>query len=222
MLRDVDINEISDGKFYSLNDMVKVGCDDCRGCSSCCRDMESIILDPYDVYRMTGGLERSFEDLLGDAIELKVVDGVVLPQLKMNEKSESCSFLNEEGRCSIHPYRPGICRLFPMGRYYEEEGFRYFLQVNECAKKDRYKVRMKQWLDTPEPQRYEKYISDWHYFIRKLGESMPLVTDRTKSELTTYLLRLFFMSPYRQSEDFYGQYEERMRTIRKVLAPLGF
>ena len=81
---------------------------------------------------------------------------------------------------------------------------------------------MKQWLDTPDPQRYEKYISDWHYFIRKLGESMPLVTDRTKSELTTYLLRLFFMSPYHQSEDFYGQYEERMRTIRKVLAPLGF
>ena len=222
MLRDVDINEISDGKFYNLNDMVKVGCDDCRGCSSCCRDMESIILDPYDVYRMTGGLGRSFEDLLGDAIELKVVDGVVLPQLKMDEKSESCGFLNEEGRCSIHPYRPGICRLFPMGRYYEEESFRYFLQVNECAKKDRYKVRMKQWLDTPDPQCYEKYISDWHYFIRKLGESMPLVTDRTKSELTTYLLRLFFMSPYHQSEDFYGQYEERLRTIRKVLATLGF
>ena len=32
----------------------------------------------------------------------------------MAEDSESCTFLDENGRCSIHPFRPGICRLFPL------------------------------------------------------------------------------------------------------------
>ena len=48
----------------------------------------------------------------------------------MNNEKEACYFLNEEGRCSIHSFRPGICRLFPLGRFYEEEGFRYFLQIH--------------------------------------------------------------------------------------------
>ena len=31
MRRDVDLNEISDGKLYTSNDMVKADCYDCRG-----------------------------------------------------------------------------------------------------------------------------------------------------------------------------------------------
>ena len=45
MERNVDIDKISDGKRYGANDMVKVGCDDCRGCSACCHGMgDSIVL----------------------------------------------------------------------------------------------------------------------------------------------------------------------------------
>ena len=56
MKRDIDINEISDGKFYGPNDMVKADCGDCKGCSACCQGMgESIVLDPYDIYRLTTG-----------------------------------------------------------------------------------------------------------------------------------------------------------------------
>ena len=52
MERNVTMAEISDGKLYSRDDMVKAGCDDCRGCSACCHGMgNSIVLDPYDVYR---------------------------------------------------------------------------------------------------------------------------------------------------------------------------
>ena len=69
------------------------------------------------------------------------------------------AFLTEEGRCGIHPFRPGICRLFPLGRYYEENGFRYFLQVHECQKENRAKVKVKKWLDTPDLKKYETYIA---------------------------------------------------------------
>ena len=133
MKRQVSMDEISDGKLYTLNDMVKAGCNDCKGCSACCQGMgSSIVLDPLDVYRLCQNLGLSFEQLLAGKLELQVVDGIVLPNLKMSGDKEQCAFLNEEGRCSIHAFRPGICRLFPLGRYYENGTIQYFLQVHEC------------------------------------------------------------------------------------------
>ena len=35
MLREIDLAEVSDGKLYTARDMVKAGCDDCRGCCDC-------------------------------------------------------------------------------------------------------------------------------------------------------------------------------------------
>ena len=65
MERNVTMAEISDGKLYSRDDMVKVGCDDCRGCSACCHGMgNSIVLDPYDVYRLTTLRGDTLEHLL--------------------------------------------------------------------------------------------------------------------------------------------------------------
>ena len=61
MERNVEIDKISDGKRYGANDLVKVGCDDCRGCSACCHGMgDSIVLDPMDVYRLGKDDGRDF------------------------------------------------------------------------------------------------------------------------------------------------------------------
>ena len=134
MEREVDLKEISDGRLYGINDMVKAGCNDCAGCSLCCEGMgNSIILDPYDIYSLEKGLGVTFENLMTDEkMELNVVDGVIQPNLKM-QRQDSCGFLNAQGRCSIHDFRPGFCRMFPLGRIYEENSFRYFLQIHECS-----------------------------------------------------------------------------------------
>ena len=72
-----NLEEISDGKRYGLNDMVRAACNDCAGCSSCCEDMgESIILDPLDIYELTKNLNTTFENLLKEQIELHVADGM--------------------------------------------------------------------------------------------------------------------------------------------------
>lgn len=83
MKRNVSLAEISDGHLYKANDMVKADCGGCEGCSRCCHGMgNSIILDPYDVYRMTTGMGKSMQELLAASVELNVVDGVILPNLK--------------------------------------------------------------------------------------------------------------------------------------------
>ena len=96
MEREIDLKEISDGKLYSSSDMVKADCGDCKGCSACCQGMgSSILLDPYDIYRLSTGTGLSFEDLLKGRIELNMSDGLILPNLKMAGEKEACSFLND-------------------------------------------------------------------------------------------------------------------------------
>lgn len=214
MLRNVSLEEISDGRLYGLNDMAKLGCNDCAGCSSCCRGMgNTIVLDPYDVWRLTGGLGVSLQQLLASHLELNVVDGIILPNLKLAGDSEQCTFLNEAGRCSIHPYRPGICRLFPLGRYYEDNGFRYILQLHECEKQNRSKVKIRKWMDTPDMERYDAYIADWHAFLKHLR--IRIGTELSAKSISMYILQQFYLLPYDNSRDFYSQYESRMAAAKE-------
>ena len=216
MLRNVSLEEISDGRLYGLNDMAKLGCNDCAGCSSCCRGMgNTIVLDPYDVWRLTGGLGVSLQQLLAGHLELNVVDGIILPNLKLAGESEQCTFLNEAGRCSIHPYRPGICRLFPLGRYYEEDGFRYILQLHECEKPNRSKVKIRKWMDTPDMEQYDAYIADWHAFLSKLRTKLEDASSDLAKSVSMYILQRFYLLPYDSSRDFYSQYEARMAAAKE-------
>ncbi len=216
MKRNIDLAEISDGKLYSVNDMAKLGCQECAGCSSCCQGMgNSIVLDPYDVYRLSQKLQKGFEELLTAHLELNVVDGIILPNLKLTGLNEACTFLNSQGRCSIHDSRPGICRLFPLGRYYENGDYKYFLQVNECQKQNRTKVKIEKWIDTPQYNRYKKFVLTWHYFLNDVEELIKSSAEEDFSKQCCMLiLQAFYVKPYDLTKDFYEQFEERLQVVR--------
>ena len=214
-----DLQEISDGKIYGCNDMVRAACGDCAGCHACCEEMgTSIVLDPCDIWRLTTVTGKNFEQLLADTIELQVVDGVILPNLRMDGEKEQCVFLNEQGRCRIHAMRPGLCRVFPLGRIYEEKGFRYFLQVYECEKKDRLKVKVKKWIDIPDPARHDKFISDWHAYLKKQEEILENdSSDESRKAVSMGILNTFYVRNYDRTRDFYEQFYERLEETEAVL-----
>ena len=220
MKRNVDIKEISDGRLYSSGDMVKADCHDCKGCSACCRGMgNSIILDPMDLWRLYRGIKKDFAALMGENyIELGVVDGIILPNLKMDAEREACPFLDNEGRCSVHSCRPGLCRLFPLGRYYEENGFKYFIQIHECPKKDRGKVKIKKWLGIPNLKAYERYIMEWHDFLNKCGNAMEVLDDDNQRILALYVLRGFYETSYKAADEnaFYEEHCARLKKFVKM------
>lgn len=216
MKRELDMSEISDGRLYKLNDLAKVGCNDCANCSECCRKVgNSIILDPYDIINLEKGLHCGFEQLLSTGrIELRVVDGVIQPNLKLREGGQGCSFLNEEGRCSIHNFRPGFCRLFPLGRIYGEDGsFSYFIQVKECPHANKTKVKIKQWLGIPAAESYEKYISSFHAVLKGLQQKLKEQPEREK-ELNMAFLNHFYLTPYNFEAEVYTVLEERIKGFR--------
>lgn len=219
MKRNVTLEEISDGNLYEANDMVKADCQDCKGCSDCCQGMgDTVILDPLDVHRLCAGLKKLPEELLGSVLELGVTDGNILPHLAMKGTEERCVFLNTEGRCSIHDIRPGFCRLFPLGRYYTEDGFKYILQIHECKKKNRSKIKVKKWLDTPNLKQYEKFVLDWHNFLLDVQEVFYETEDETLvKNLNMYVLSRFYYTPYKEDEDFYPQFYVRLEEAKKLL-----
>ena len=198
MEREIDLQEVSDGRLYTSTDMVKLGCNDCSGCSECCRVVEdTIILDPYDISQLCQALKADFH-------------------LKLKEGRGGCTFLDDAGRCMIHDYRPGFCRMFPMGRIYENGDFQYFLQVHECPYPNKTKVKLKKWLGIPELARYERFVKDWHFFLkdteRKLAEAE---NEEIPKKINLFLLQQFFQKPY--GDAFYDAFYERLSEAGTVL-----
>ncbi|MEY8521856.1 YkgJ family cysteine cluster protein [Lachnospiraceae bacterium 38-10] len=223
-------------RLYTARDMAKIGCDDCKGCSYCCQEMgESVVLTPFDICELTQHLGRSFDELMEDKIELYMTDGMVLPNLKMSGETkaygskEVCGFLNEEGRCSIHAFRPGLCRLFPLGRNYEIKqmetedgikeikGFQYFIVKDSCPNLNGTKVKIEKWLETPNLKKNEEFITTWHYFCKdfqeEIQELLKAGEDDKVKKINLSMLELFYRKPYEKERDFYEQFEERMKVF---------
>ncbi len=219
MKREIDLSEISDGRLYTSNDMVKIGCNDCAGCSECCRMVgDTILLDPYDVFWLEQGLKARFEELMASYLDLRVVDGLIQPHLRMRPE-EGCVFLNREGRCAIHGYRPGFCRMFPMGRIYQEQGFRYFLQVHECPYPNKTKVKLRKWLGIPALESYEQYIRDWHMFVKELVMIVEGIENQEiVKNLNMYVLNQFYVNQYDVEKDFYPQFYTRLSEAKPAAA----
>lgn len=220
MIRNCSLSEISDGNLYNTNDLVQVSCDGCGGNANCCHGMgNTIVLDPYDMYRLITNLNISFEQLLVDKVELNIVDGLILPNLKMKEISKQCAFLNNNGRCSIHSVRPGICRIFPLGRYYKNNSFKYILQVNECPNNSRTKVKVSNWIDTQNMTENQQFINDWHYFLKDIENLIKNAQDeKVIKNINMYILNSFYLKLYDANTDFYIQFYERLKDAKKLLA----
>ena len=223
-------------RLYTARDMAKIGCDDCKGCSYCCQEMgESVVLTPLDICELTLHLGKSFDELMEDKIELYMTDGMVMPNLKMTGETKAygskavCGFLNEEGRCSIHSFRPGLCRLFPLGRNYEIKqvetedgikeikGFQYFIVKDSCPNLNGTKVKIEKWLGIPNLKKNEEFITEWHYFCKDFQEEMQRLLrageDERVKKINVAMLELFYRKPYEKGRSFYEQFEERMKVF---------
>lgn len=206
----------TDGKYYGLSDMVKAGSCDCRGCSACCRGMgDSICLDPWDLYQIMEATGKNVEELLQKEIALTVVDGMILPTIKMDEKKDCCSFLLEE-RCSIHNHRPGLCRLFPLGRNFENGVCNYILLKDTCDR-EMVKVKVSKWIGVSDVGKYETFVTDWHYFARTMKEILMDMEEAQAKNCNLFLLHTFYLTPYDPAEDFYDAFYARLHKIKSQL-----
>ena len=203
MIRNVELTDISDGHLYHPDDVCKVDTCECKNCDSCCKGMDdTVILDPYDVYQLSSVLCCQPESLIGNKIELGMADALILPHLVFQKNTGKCVFLNEKGLCSIHTYRPGICRIFPLGRYYHDECHSYILQIHECAQ-PKVKSKVKKWIGYSNYKEYEKFVDQWHYFLRDVGDKIERdkPDDDSLRQWNLLILKLFYFKTYNHNSD---------------------
>lgn len=213
MIRNVALEDISDGSLYTENDMVRIDTMNCSGCKQvCCRGMgRTIVLDPYDMCQLTAGLGETFEQLLGKYIELNIVDGCILPNLKMDSETDACLFLDRDNLCKIHHYRPGICRMFPLGRYWEDKShFKYILQKDECNKEHPAKIKIKKWLALENMDDYNTFVISWHQYLSDVRACVPELSEEQLKTLNMYNLKTFYITPYSSCGQFYSEFENRI------------
>lgn len=214
-----------DDKRYTYKDYAPVYCEDCRGCSKCCRDMgDTIIQDPYDFWlfrsnmKMGDGQKVSFELMVSEdgPWELQMHDGLILPNIKMVDDGK-CHFLNDEGRCSIHGIRSGLCRLYPLARVFEEDDegntiVKYSVLKDEFACDRTVQsadgVKIMRWMSkntAAEMKRYEAFLVKWHIIKKKTKERI-LIGDANSGTMMQKLLSVFYCQDY--GNDFWGRFDE--------------
>ena len=213
------IDKETDTILYGNNDMAKLGCNECAGCSECCRGMgQSIILDPYDIYQMQSAVGQTFAQLMEDKAELHVEDGLILPSLKMQDNTDACGFLDQHGRCGIHSYRPGLCRLFPLGRKYRENRLYYFLLEDACQVQNRAKIKIRKWLDVKNLPKYEGFLIAWYKLRKNIQEQITIrQSDAYTQEVNVKMLQVFYQMPYDTEYDFYEQFGKRRGAFDSTL-----
>ncbi len=92
---------------------------ECRACGRCCHD-KLIPVNPYEIARLAANRGLSTTEL----IERFTEEGVALAV----GDDGACLFLGERG-CEVHPDRPLVCRLYPLGAVTDPEGRELFVEL---------------------------------------------------------------------------------------------
>jgi hypothetical protein len=216
------LEDISDGNLYDIDDVVLAGTAGCEACSTCCHDVEAlVVLTPYDVSALSMGLNKSFKELLASHLVLREDNKVLLPHLKMVGEDRRCTFLSEEGRCTVHSFRPNICRLFPLGRVYADADFKYFLQVEACVKNELYEVVVDEWLGIENYAENKAFLLDWYKILKALSFRFKFVYDlEEKKHMDQYLLSLFYALTLDKQHDFYEAFQKAIPLAKDKLGIL--
>jgi Fe-S-cluster containining protein len=92
----------------------------CNRCLACCRN-KKIQLNPYEIARLAENRGISTTEFID---RYTTTGGTVL---RFNQDG-TCIFLDDRG-CAVHPARPLVCRLYPLGRYVHFLGVETFSQL---------------------------------------------------------------------------------------------
>ncbi len=92
----------------------------CSRCTHCCHD-KLIQMNPYEIARLAANQGVGTEEFRKRFTQ----DGEGL-YLARTEEDNACVFLGPQG-CTVHPDRPLVCRLYPLGRHITASGGETFV-----------------------------------------------------------------------------------------------
>jgi|GEM_PF-3363325 len=143
----------------------------CKRTDVCCKNFSSkdrILIEPYDVLRLSRRLRISTRKFMREYADLTLDHHTHFPVALLKYKGGStrnkCHFLRSYG-CSVYEDRPLRCRLYPLGRI-SNNGRSYFIHINNCPCGNSYDDKpwsAREWIYESRAEdylEYQSYIND--------------------------------------------------------------
>lgn len=216
-----------------LEEMI-IGPDDpftfhCTQCGKCCINRNDILLNPKDLFRISQYLglkpqetvEKYCEPYIGGTSRIPIV------RLKPQGSVMRCPLLKDR-KCSVHPVKPTVCAMFPIGRCIRwekgreaEEGIKieYILMDPGCG--DRSETHtVREWLGSfgipagdPWFLMWQKAVTGISAEIRKAEAQCP----KNIMEILWHILYVALYLKYDIRKDFDGQFQANLASLKKAI-----
>lgn len=205
-----------------LDDTFQFSClESCKG--QCCKNNETIILNPFDIYRIARHFGQPMAEIIKDNCEYYHGSDSKLPIMSIMKRTGdgSCRFLRM-GKCTLHgKCKPLSCRLFPLGRFHmpdSEEGYTYFLQPITCGGKETQTVR--DWIDADTIGEIDRMSLAWGKAVLELSTYLRGIKNKELLEKAQKAVMFASYFAYDTDLDFVEQLEGNLDKLQTVLPGL--
>lgn len=204
----------------------------CTACGKCCIHRNDIILSPEDLFRIAKFLDMSPESIVKTFCHIYIGDNSRIPlvALKPRGNVQRCPFL-ENRKCSIHPAKPTVCALFPLGRMIMTDGtkenrdvqIRYFCQDTACGDYSQ-AHKVGEWLKESGIPADDPFYYIWQgkavFVLTRLFKKAEKSCSPIVLEKMWNVIILVLYYHYDIQKEFFPQFEKNWETAEKMLRML--
>lgn len=149
----------------------------CTMCGDCCRNRDDIILNPNDLFNIAKGMKIRPVKVFEQYCNMYIGHTSRIPIIRLNSvgMDKHCVFLNEK-LCSVQDFKPTVCAMFPIGRYYHcekdnsQNGTVGYIFTNpNCGDKREIHI-VREWLEKYGIPTNDEFFLKWTDTIKTLSE----------------------------------------------------
>ena len=195
-------------------------CFECDGCGRCCRNQDTILLSPRDIYNVAKSLHLTMKQVIERYTDVYIGRNSRVPVVHLLEgPNKACPFL-KGNQCSVHAAKPVVCALYPLGRIYIDGSgsARYFLQDINCGKHTK-RHTVRSWLATFGIPEQDIYFQQWSQVLSEWGQFIRHAEEHTVPAPVCWLiwneLYMWLYAKYDMNQDFMTQFERNMNVLRQ-------
>ncbi len=226
-------------------DNMAIGLDDtftfsCNQCGKCCINREDILLNPYDLFRMSHELNMTPLDFHNNYCESYVGDSslMVVVRLKPRGEIKRCPMLKDR-KCMIHNAKPAVCALYPLGRGIKANVFKsgkliktpttsdiQYINQDNCGngKPEEHKVR--DWLEHFNIPIEDEFFVKWQITLTKISALMHKLKKRQSPQVNlSTVYDVIFMTiylHYDHEKEFMPQFNENVDILFDIINKFYF
>ncbi len=204
----------------------------CRGCGTCCKHRDDIMLTTRDLYNIARKLGMTLDAVIEKYCEAYVGSTSRIPIVRLRPVGADgrCPLLSDK-RCLVHEAKPAVCALYPLGRIFVpnkdaakelsgESGVIYIIQPVECGSRNR-SNSIESWLTKFGLPLHDEFYVQWNETVMFAAEFFRrLEADNAPANALDALRAMTFGALYVAYDTgvaLWPQFQNNATNLKKLL-----